>query len=276
MIVKNIQNQEVIIAEFTVTDKEYVSPNLIRVTFSSESIHEYAEVTAGSTIKIFLPHPQTDTIIYPAWLNIPQENPEKLSSIYRTYTVRDINAEENQLAIEFVAHGDGGPASQWALQAQEGQKIAIATKKRTISLVPQKDWYLFAVDHTGLPVCSKILETLSPEAEGIAVIEVLTEADILDLKKPEKISIQWLINPHPGENELLAEKVRTLALQDIESKYAFVAAEFKNVKNIRYYLRKELQWNIHEIDALSYWKLGKAETESAAERHDENHEADHH
>jgi NADPH-dependent ferric siderophore reductase len=42
----------------------------------------------------------------------------------RTYTIRRLAGD--QLDVDFVLHGDNGPASRWALRAQEGDAIQIS------------------------------------------------------------------------------------------------------------------------------------------------------
>ena len=58
-----------------------------------------ANVKSGSNNKIFIPAEEENV------------------ALIRTYTNRKIDLEEKELSIDFVAHGDNGPASAWALKA---------------------------------------------------------------------------------------------------------------------------------------------------------------
>lgn len=271
MIVKNNRDQEVILSVCTVKEKIYISPGMIRVIFRSDAIEDYAEVVPGATIKIFFPHPETGDIIYPSWLPVKEVDPD-LAALYRTFTLRHLDLRRNELWIDFVYHGEEGYASWWASTAEPGDKLAVAAKKRKSRLVTDRMNYLMAVDHTGLPFVAAVLERLPENAGGEVVLEVSSEADILPLKKPAGIRLHWLINPLPGEGSRLSVKVRALDYHPTENRYAYVAAEFHTVKDLRHYLRRESRWGIDELNALSYWKQGKSETESVYERLSERNE----
>ncbi len=43
----------------------------------------------------------------------------------RTYTHSGIDLEKKELILDFANHGEGGPASAWALQAEPGFQIGV-------------------------------------------------------------------------------------------------------------------------------------------------------
>src|SRR5699024_2872184 len=119
-----------------------------------------------------------------------------------------VNVKEKEVWVDFVNHGDGGYASWWAANADVGDILAVATKKRETDFKTDRENFILVADHTGLPVVACLLEKMRGEAKGEVLIEVLTEEDILDLWKPDGINIQWLINPHPGVKSRLEEQTR--------------------------------------------------------------------
>lgn len=66
-------------------------------------------------------------------------------------------------------------------------------------------------------------------------------------------------------NSQLPEIVRILGVAD-DNRYAFVAAEFSVVKEIRQYLKEVKKMEREEFSAQAYRKLGATEAQSVAER----------
>lgn len=259
-------------AILTVKEKLFVTPHYIRVVLTGAEVHHFAATTVGANNKLFLPSVPGGEIAFPkfeegAWvLPHPDQKP-----IVRTYTHRGIDLERQEMWIDFVAHGDDGPASAWAARAQPGDKLGIAMKAHPIMLYPQADWYLLAGDATAIPVLSAILESLPAEARGLAYIEVQGPEDEQRITTRSKVQITWLHHAHPGEHSPLANAIREVELPDgLEtSRFAYVAAEFSSVQDIRQYLRKEQFWDREELHAFSYWKYGKSEDGSVQERRQE-------
>jgi len=80
-----------------------------------------------------------------------------------------------------------------------------------------------------------------------------------------------LHNDTPQEGSLLADLVKIKSLPQTD-RFAYIAAEYSTVREIRNYLRKDLGWKREELYAYSYWKSGVSEDKSDGERHNENEE----
>ncbi|RBI91811.1 siderophore-interacting protein [Elizabethkingia miricola] len=234
---------------FTVKHKEYITPHLIRVVFNmdDEQSELLAGVRPGSNNKIFIP--------------VGNDGQE---TIVRTYTNRKIDLEKNELSVDFVAHGDNGPASAWALKAKAGDHLGIGMKESLRPLVPESDCYLLAGDATALPVISVILEQLPAEAKAKVFLEVPTKEDELMLCSAASIETEWLYNQAPEEGSDLAKQVRAFEFPDDDlKKYVYIAAEYATVKDLRSYYRTDKGWNPREMYACSYWKAGVSEDEAS-------------
>lgn len=254
-------------------ERTYITPNYIRITLQGDQVPEFSESTIGINNKIFIPPHGLDTIHFPE-LDMEQRKwiypaPE-MAPIIRTYTHRGINIEKKELIIDFVAHGDTGPASAWAIHAPIGSVLGVAMSKDSLPLYPEADWYLLAGDATAIPVFAAILEDLPASAKGVAYIEVEGEENIQYLKTNSQVQIEWICNPTPGQNSQLPQKVKEIvSVLNETSRFAYIACEFSAVKELRQFLRKEQQWAIDEMNAYSYWKLGKSEDDSESDRRNE-------
>ena len=242
-------------AILSVKRTERLSPHYIRITLTGDGVAQFAHTTAGANNKIFLPDADGDIHF------------DATKSVRRTYTHRGMDLAKNEMYIDFVAHGDDGPASAWASRAREGDRIGLAMKDKAEPLYPLVDWYLLIGDATALPVLSVILETLPANAQGKAFIEVHGPEDEILIQTAADIEINWLYNPTAGEQSPLVSAVKSITLPAAGvSHFGYLAAEFAAVKELRHYLRKENAWEKEELYAYSFWKYGKSEDGSVSER----------
>ncbi len=250
--------------------KEYITDHYIRVYLYSPEAHLFKNTTIGDNNKIAVPPLGLDEVHFPTldenrqWVYPPKE----VAPAVRTYTHRGIDLEKNELIIDFVDHGDGGPASKWAREAGPGSKLGIMMRTQTKEMYPEVEWYLFAGDATAIPVLSAMLETHPETAKGVCIIEVHGKEDEQILPTQADIEFRWLHNATPHISSEMADTVKSIAIPET-TKFGYVAAEFSSVKEIRTYLRKEKNWTAQELNAYSYWKAGVAENESEKDRHKE-------
>lgn len=257
---------------FTVTRKAYITPSYIRIYLTGEDVHLIAETTVGANNKILIPPPGVENIHFPKWDEVNQawvEPSESFRPIVRTYTHRGIDLVSNEIWIDFIAHGDEGPASAWAIGAKKGDKLGIMMKRVKKELFPQADSYFLVGDATALPVLSVILEQLPAHAEGVAIIEVNSKEDEQVLATKANVQIIWVHNQEPQNGSQLAQSAKMLELPTT-SRFAYIAAEFASVKELRNYFRKERKWSSDELYAYSYWKAGVAEDRSVSDRRKES------
>ena len=251
---------------FRVRRKEALTPHYIRIILEipDEYLALLSDVTVGRHNKIFIPPAGATEIEFP-----DRENPVRSphAAITRTYTTRSIDIQARELAIDFVAHGDNGPASAWALKAAEGDVLGIGMKTGLRPLVPAADSYLLVGDATALPVIAAILERLAPATQAKVIVEVQGKEDELQLPLTAGTQIEWLHNPHPEKGSQLAELAKRYHQSAALSEpYVFVASEYRTVRDLRSYFKSELGLDVSRYSATAYWKAGESEDESASER----------
>lgn len=260
--------------EVKVVRKRYITPHYIRIFFTSDDIFRINSATVGVNNKIMIPPAGATKVHFPEfdyenrkWLPLPDD----IRPAVRTYTHRGIDLENNEIWIDFVAHGDEGPASKWAINAKEDDIIGLLMRAGKTDLYIKAEQYVLVGDATAIPVLSTILEDLPATAKGICIIEVHGKEDEQYLHTNADIEFIWLHNEHPQRQSDLAETLKKQILPE-GSRSAYVAAEFTTVKEIRHYLRKEKGWKKEELYAYSYWKSGQSEDKSTTTRHEESDE----
>ncbi|MGS2740090.1 siderophore-interacting protein [Sinomicrobium sp. M5D2P17] len=253
----------------SVKRKEFITPHYIRVVLEGEDVPQFADTTIGVNNKILIPPEGVGEIHFPKYDN--EENrwihpEEHLRPVVRTYTHRGIDPEKQEMIIDFAYHGDSGPASRWAGNAKEGDKLGVLMKPGKKELFPIADWYLLAGDITAISVLGAILERLPATARVTALLEVPGKEDEQELYTRARLEIRWLYNSSPENGGMLADAVKQVEVPETGTKFGYVAAEFSSVKEIRRFLRKDVGWNTNELYAYSYWKAGMAEDQSATDR----------
>lgn len=255
----------------TVSRKAYLTPHYLRIYLTGPEVRLIDNTTVGVNNKILIPPAGINKIHFPEFDYEKMDWIQPLAAVrpsIRTYTHRGINLDTNEIWIDFVAHGEEGPASAWAIKAKKGDPLGVMMHAGKTELYPKTENYLLVGDATAIPVLGAILEDLPASAKGICIIEVHAGNDEQLLQTKADIKFIWLHNSNPEAGSNLIDMVKQRVLPE-SSRFSYVAAEFSSVKAIRAYLRKEKNWKQQELYAYSYWKSGIAEDKSTKERHAE-------
>lgn len=246
-----------------------LTPHMRRITLGGPEIAGFPSDKAGSHVKVFIPRPGQSQ---PAMPQLTETGvvwpPADERPFARTYTIRRFNAAVGELDLDFVLHGDHGPAAAWALDAKPGDLVGIAGPGPRGPIPPAADWYLFAGDETAIPAISAHLERLPATAQGMALIEVADATEEQALSYQADIPLIWLHrNGIPaGQSTLLEERVRATSVPPGQI-FAWVAAEAIATVAIRNYWRKEVGLPRNQVEAIPFWKAGAAEEIYHEERH---------
>ncbi len=259
--------------KFILRKKEFVTPHLIRVYLENNDVSFFEDTTLGGTCKLLFPPLGIRDIHYAEYdeMNKKWVSPsDKFKPVSRTYTLRNIDAANNQVVIDIANHGLNGPGSRWANEAKIGDRIGVSMKSKKKDLAPKTDFILLAADLTGLPAISTIIESLSANTKGIVCVEVPTENDIHTIETKANLEFKWIINPEVGNGTALHTLVKkqNLPKRKEGKRFAYIAGESKSVKEIKSFFKDDLEWKKDEFYCTSHWKAGKAEKNALENCHD--------
>ncbi|MBE0465060.1 MULTISPECIES: siderophore-interacting protein [Halomonas] len=220
--------------DITLARRTQVSASLVKFTFTGPDVRQMATYAPDQRVKLFFPEGggNLDPLFEIAkleehdWYGAYRALPDNHRPSARTYTIRALRSEQAEVDIEFVLHGDNGPASRWAMYARPGDRLAMTAPAANAEGPKQGyEWkppqgvrrILIIADETALPAAAGILETLDglplkPKVE--ALLEVPHRDDVQPL--PQAAKLHWLArDAEPGcqHGELLMRALRDIDLQ---------------------------------------------------------------
>jgi NADPH-dependent ferric siderophore reductase len=231
-----------------VSKVERITPRTMRITLADADI---VCPTPDSYVKLFFPLAGEDAprLAPPvradvvSWYQSYLSMPDGVRPPMRTYTVRATRPSE--MDIDFVLHGDGGPASSWAASAKLGDTIAFLGPTGVPSAVDG----LLIGDHTSLPAICSIIESAPATAVPRAYVELSDPAERQDFP-----AITWVDD--------VVEALRHLRLDD--DVRVWVAGESGMVRAAR---RLLIERGVAKraIAFHGYWRKGMSEEDVGRE-----------
>lgn len=278
--------------------KAPLSAHLWRFTFEGPDVGQMATLAPDQRIKIFFPTPQGQAPALtrtPDWYARYKKQDPATRPPMRTYTIRALRAHAGEVDVDFVLHGETGPASTWATRAQPGERLQIMAPNAAFEGdAGGYEWkpphglkhLLLIADETALPAVAGILEELAalpapPITE--AFVEIPSEDDMIALATWPGLSIEWMPRnlDAPGARMLgaaqraalptaaskaapvLAEvNVDEAILWDVSAPgdagfYGWVAGEAAAVLAIRRLLIAERKVDKSSLNLMGYWREGR-------------------
>lgn len=221
----------------TVVRIEDISPSFRRVAFTGEDISDWAHGGRDQRVKV-LTRSAAGTLPldllgeadwYGTWRALPDEEKPPM----RTYTGREFNfAHEtahgaDEIVIDFVRHGDHGPASRWVGQTFIGDEVVLvgpsargAGREGGIEFAPPASArrIILAGDETAAPAICSIIEDIarSGALEGLqpvdirAFIEVPHDQDFLPCAFADhpRVKLSWLGRGYGEHGSALSPAVK--------------------------------------------------------------------
>ncbi|XTZ38973.1 siderophore-interacting protein [Salmonella enterica] len=234
--------------QLTVLRTERPGKGFQRIVLGGEQLDGFTSQGFDDHTKVFFPQPGTE-FIPPVvsdegilWGDGPRPVSRDYTPLY--------DAKRHELALDFYIH-DGGVASNWAVNAQVGDKLTIGGPRGSLVVPQDYAWQLYVCDESGMPALRRRLETLSQLAERPNVTAVVTIADIAwqdYLAHLAGFDIQWII----GHNaQAVVDKLATISVPQ-EDYFIWLTGEGEVVKTLmKRFERDDIDQQL--IRAQAYW-----------------------
>ncbi|GGZ53774.1 siderophore-interacting protein [Streptomyces inusitatus] len=252
-----------------VLSTERLTPSMIRVTFGGDDLARAATAGLDQRVKLFLPHPGQDEPVMPdtdqddwyaAWRALDPD----IRGIMRTYTVRSLRRDPDEIVIDFATHGDLGPASRWVRGAVPGSVLGllapVGEENAGYDFRPPEDtdWILLTGDESALPAVANILEALPPATPVRVWIELNDPADRQTLPTRADADIVWLTGRGATPDAIRSSELPT------GLPYAWIAGEAATVRAVRRQLVGERGFDRRRVKFTGYWRAGASEDDLMA------------
>lgn len=235
-----------------------ITPHMQRVTVTGDELAGFSTQGVAGHIRILLPAPGQTEPVLPTWgPNGPEYPAGAARPTSRAYTPRRWDPATLELDIDFVLHGDNGPASAWAARAKVEDKLVVVAPRRAYQPDPDAHWYLIAGDESALPAIGTVIEVLPASARALVYVEVPDAAEQQQLLGPAPVQPVWIHRGDALPGSKLEAAIRTLSLPEGRG-CVWIACESMAMRNIRRHLIEDRGMDRGIINTQGYWKYGMA------------------
>lgn len=218
---------------------ELVTPHMKRITVDGSCLSPFRDGLPAQWLKVFVPG----------------------ATAGRAYTVRRFDPVSKKLDLDFVLHGDDGPASAWAARVKPGDTFRVSgTHPRSgFAIEPPAARYLLFGDETALPAIGGILEALPTHVQADAFVEVADAYEEQVIESVAAVNLTWL-HRKAVEDEAsgLEDAARAIPRPD-ENTVIWIAAESSVVAVLRRLALSEWGVDRRRVHAAGYWKRGESD-----------------
>ncbi len=254
--------------EMRVVSVASVTPLMRRIVLAGPDLARFT--TGGLHVRLLFPPPG---IAVPQWpVNGEDGRPSwpaaDAKPAARAYTIRHINADRGEIAIDMVLHddphGNHAPGAGFAQDARPGDVVGMTGPGG--GSIGEASRYILLGDETALPAIARLLEAMPETAEVAAFVEVADAREEQPLASPASLSLNWLHRngAHAGAGESLARAVRDhrWLAGDGETPFVWAGCEHAQARAIRRFVHKEAGLARDKCHIVAYWRRGAAGDEA--------------
>ncbi|MCZ4099664.1 siderophore-interacting protein [Streptomyces sp. So13.3] len=264
-----------------VTDITRVTPHMARVTFDADQLDASVGRTPDQQVKLCFPLPGQRVPILPeeggdatSWYYAFLAIPEDERPTMRSFTVRRRVPGTNTIEIDFVLHGETGPATRWAASAQPGDQLGMVGPSAVYALpvsiddsIANSDWLLLIGDETALPAIGTLLEALPEGARAHAYIEVADHTERQSFETNGDVSVNWVFRngTAAGQSDVLFDTVGKAEFAPGRP-FVWLAGESGTVRALRRHLVDDRGLDKRSIAFSGYWRFKLTQDDAPTEQ----------
>lgn len=258
-----------------------LTPSLTRFVFTGPEVSRMATMAPDQRIKLLFPAPDGAPPQLPDegdWHKTLRALKPAHRPPMRTYTIRALRPEALEVDVDFVLHGESGPASAWATHACPGDRLQMVAPNADFAEDPGGyEWrpplgvrqVLLIGDETALPAIAGILEALTEHPGERAVeafIEVPHEEDRQALRMPPGASLHWFARDALGlaHGQGMQRAARELATLPA---WGYRERTLRPLEDVD--IERQLPWELAKPtdNAFYAWVAGESAAVMAIRRH---------
>jgi len=234
-----------------------IVPSIVRVTLAGPELAGFASLGPTDHVKVFFPDPDTGELTAPTVGDDGLQRPTTGMILSRDITPLGVHMDADggaTLDLDFVLHGDEGPASAWASRATAGSPLAVGGPRRSRLAPTDLGRLLVIADETALPATRRWLGVVPASIPVTALFDVADDSvEGYFEGGADRVDAEWLFREDgPGQ---LEDSLRSLGHIDDDT-FVFMAGEATTLVPLRRYLRHELGLPAEQVVASGYWKRG--------------------
>ncbi|MFG2510179.1 siderophore-interacting protein [Streptomyces rubiginosohelvolus] len=256
-----------------VVDVERVTPGTARIGFTADELPGLLEDRPDQQMKLCLPRAGQTVLRLPErdaddpygmrWYEAYLAIPEAERPWMRGFTVRSYDRDRNVMAVDFVLHGEGGPAARWGAAARVGDVLGMVGPSSLYARpLPAARRMLLAGDETALPAIATVLEALPAGTSAVVYAEVAGAAEERELPAAAGgAEVRWV---HRDRGGSLVDAVGGGAdLDGVDA--AWVAGEASAVRAIRRHLVEDRELPKEAVEFSGYWRRARTQDDAPTE-----------
>lgn len=238
-------------SELRLLRRSFPLPGLTRLTLAFDQASDL--LNDGLHMKLMLPSDRTREPVWPiVEANGVTRWPSGPDSLHvRYFTFRNVRPGSGEVDIDVVQH-PGGMISDWALTANEGERIGVMGPGGG-QPPADRQGLLIAGDQTALPAIARILESCGQESSGHVVIAFPEDVDTSHYLPPSNLQAVP-IAPNRFRQDVAS------VVQEIGSAHrignAWFGGEYTNAQALRKIFKQEFGLSQGQQLSVAYWREG--------------------